>query len=292
MKRALILCNPYLTTEKEFHQLRRIEEELQALGIAPSRISNAFLAEIDRGKIALSRDIGAFDFCVYLDKDKYLPRMLERKGMRLFNPAAAVELCDDKMLTHIALAENGIPMPKTIAAPLCYKDLDNCAEDGDAPARFLGYPLVVKECFGSFGKQVYLVKNEEELVALRRDLKWKPHLFQEYIGESAGSDLRVICVGGEAVACMRRISGGDFRSNIGAGGRGERFPITEEVRALCKKVASVLRLDYCGIDLLFGKEGVLVCEVNSNAYFEALEKVTETNVARAYAEYICREIYG
>lgn len=293
MKNALILCNPYLTTQTEFHQLSRIEEELLKLGVTPHRLSNAWLAGVEEevsfyGKLKCEK----FDFCVYLDKDKYVPRMLEKRGMRLFNRAESVELCDDKMLTHIALAGAGIPMPETIPTPLCYKDVDTCAEDGDSPARILGYPLVVKESFGSLGKQVFLARNREELLALRRELKWKPHLFQRYIAESAGQDLRVICVGGEVVACMRRVSENDFRSNIGSGGRGERYPVTEEVRALARKVSETLKLDYCGIDLLFGKEGFLVCEVNSNAYFETLERVTEINVAKAYAEHMCRVIYG
>ena len=43
-----------------------------------------------------------------LDKDKYISLMLEKAGLRLFNSSLAIELCDDKMLTHIILAKNGI----------------------------------------------------------------------------------------------------------------------------------------------------------------------------------------
>ena len=42
-----------------------------------------------------------YAFAVYLDKDKYLGKLLELKGLRLFNRAAAVELCDDKMITYL-----------------------------------------------------------------------------------------------------------------------------------------------------------------------------------------------
>ncbi|MDE6667605.1 MAG: RimK family alpha-L-glutamate ligase, partial [Clostridia bacterium] len=51
--------------------------------------------------------------------------------------------------------------------------------------------------------------------------------------------------------------------------------------------------DYCGIDVLYGENGgYLVCEVNSNAFFGGIERVTGVNVARLYAEYICSKIYN
>ena len=44
-------------------------------------------------------------------------------------------------------------------------------------------------------------------------------------------------------------------------------------------------------NLLVGREGYLVCEVNSNAFFGGIEKVTGIDVAKIYAEYIYGEIY-
>ncbi|MEG2116932.1 MAG: RimK family alpha-L-glutamate ligase, partial [Clostridia bacterium] len=56
---------------------------------------------------------------------------------------------------------------------------------------------------------------------------------------------------------------------------------------ISEKVAEILDLDYCGIDLLFGENGEpIVCEVNSNAFFGGIETVTHLNVAKRYAEYI------
>ena len=191
-------------------------------------------------------------------------------------------MCDDKMLTHIALAGHAVPMPKTVPAPLCYKEGANTGEfRAEIP-----FPIVVKQCYGSFGEQVYLARDEAELGSLRGELKMRPHLFQEFIAESAGRDVRAVCIGGKVVAAMQRKSERDFRSNIGLGGMGEPYALDDEGRALCEKAANVLGLDYCGIDLLFGKEGFLVAEVNSNAFFGEIERVTGVNVARLYAEYL------
>jgi glutathione synthase/RimK-type ligase-like ATP-grasp enzyme len=45
------------------------------------------------------------------------------------------------------------------------------------------------------------------------------------------------------------------------------------------------------VDLLKDKKGnVLVCEVNSNAFFSEFEKVTGINVAKTYAEHVIQVV--
>lgn len=282
--KGLILVNAYTRSDHELYQPRRLCEELVSLGVeAVIRRNCDSPAYLDNGVRTM---VGQYDFCVYLDKDRYVPRLLEKAGMRLFNSAAAVETCDDKMLTHIALA--GVaPMPKTLSAPLCYVRGEPVHRDLIARVeQELGYPVVVKQCFGSLGKGVSLAENRTELELAAKALQEKPHLFQQYVAESRGRDLRVLVVGKKAVAAMRRVSDTDFRSNAELGGRGESCELDTAASELCERVAKTLDLDYCGVDLLFGKDGYLVCEVNSNAFFGTFERVTKINVARLYARYI------
>lgn len=287
MKQAVILVNPYIATEAEHFQPRRIRDELEGLGVRTDILPNVFSAHV--GREALRAELAKkYDFCVYLDKDKYAPRLLEAAGMRLFNRAEAIETCDDKMLTHIALAGKAM-MPRTLPAPLCYKPDIAPAERAEEIIAALGLPVVVKECFGSFGKQVYLAEDAPALEKWIKELKGKPHLYQEFIAESAGQDLRAIVVGGKPIAAMKRTSAGDFRSNLAGGGRGEKVTPDAKTAELCARVAGILGLDYCGIDLLYGRDGWLVCEVNSNAFFGGIEGVTGVNVARAYAEHMVSE---
>ena len=96
----------------------------------------------------------------------------------------------------------------------------------------------------------------------------------------------MLVVGGRAVAAMRRVAENDFRSNAELGGRGEQYPLDTVSAAYCEKIAGALGLDFCGIDLLFGRDGYKVCEVNSNAFFGTFERVTGVNVARLYAAHI------
>ena len=288
MKQAVIFVNPYIDTEAERFQPRRIKEELETLGVRTDILPNLFTAQIGRGGEETEL-LKKYDFGVYLDKDKYAARLLENAGMRLFNRAEAIEICDDKLLTHIALAGK-VEMPKTLPAPLCYKSSRPPLESAEEIIKRLGLPVVVKECFGSFGRQVYLAKDVPALEALMQKLKEKPHLYQEFIAESAGRDLRVIVVGNMPIAAMKRTSQNDFRSNLAGGGKGETVSLDTQTAALCTRVSELLGLDYCGIDLLFGRNGLLVCEVNSNAFFGGIEGVTGVNVARAYAEYMVRKM--
>ncbi len=292
-KRALILINAYLQSATQFSQAMRMQEELISLGIETDILRNdGFYAVVSDNEVQ-NRLPKPYDFCVYFDKDKYVSETLEKSGMRLFNTHEAIRICDDKMQTYITLAGKGIPMPKTAAGLLCYHaDAAIAPQTVDRVEDAFAYPVVVKECFGSQGKGVYMAKNRTELVALMEKVKTLPHLFQETVQTSVGKDVRVIVVGGKAIAAMLRQSESDFRSNIELGGEGKVYFLSPEMQTLCERVAKELSLDYCGIDILFGEGNApVVCEVNSNAFFAGIERVTGVNVAKAYAEHIYREVY-
>ena len=289
MKRGLILVNAYSRLASSLNQAERLKEEFSALGVTAEIRRNDLGLYIKDGNISGGT---AYDFAVYLDKDKYTARFLEQSGLRLFNSRTAVETCDDKMLTHLGLAGQGVPMPDTIGGRLCYdKDAETDESFLKSVAKALGYPVIVKECYGSLGKGVYKADGFEELKAISEKLKLLPHLYQRFVSSSAGRDIRVIVIGGKCVAAMLRKSQGDFRSNLELGGTGSPYAIDESLKKLCLKTASILKLGYCGIDILLGESGYLVCEVNSNAFFGGIEKVTGVNVAKAYAEYIFNEVY-
>ncbi len=286
MGQGIIVINPYQIPLESVHQANRLKDELEQLGVSASIVTDAFLqSQICQNTIQTTfKDI---DFVVYLDKDKYQSEILESLGIRLFNTHKAVRVCDDKGTTYLALLNSGLNIPKTIFGALCYnKDMPIDTEWAKKIAESLGYPLIIKESFGSMGKGVYLANNLSELLEVMEKVKLKPHLFQEYIGEP-GVDVRVIVIGGKAVCAMERRNDSDFRSNVAQGGYGKKITLDDEFKKSAEKCASILGLDYCGVDLLYGKDNKpYVCEVNSNAFISGIEKVTGFNVAKAYAEHI------
>ena len=158
---GIIICNQEIGHNQ--YKIERFKEEFSKKGIKLDVfLNNGTLAEIRNNEIKIN--LPKCDFIIYLDKDIYLARMLEKAGYRLFNKADFIKLCDDKVLTFIACSNLGITMPKTFAGPLMYRDLDESNyEFLKTVEKELGYPMVVKKVYGSLGEGVYLVKTPEEL---------------------------------------------------------------------------------------------------------------------------------
>ena len=291
--RGVVIINGYPSGEKFLLQGRRIQNALQNWGVETDLFKNGEVYACQRadGKIQTSFS-KKYDFCVYLDKDKYLGKMLEATGLRLFNSAKAVEICDDKMTTYLALKDGGLALAKSIPAPLCYtKGAKTNEEFLQKVGEELGFPLVVKKSYGSFGAGVQLVHGMDELQKTAEEFLHEPHFFQAYIEESKGRDIRVIVVGGKAIGGMERAAmGEEFRSNIELGGKGCKIDLLSSYAEAAERAAKSLGLDYCGVDLLITKEGPIICEVNSNAFFEGFEGATGLDVAAEYARHIVSEM--
>lgn len=234
------------------------------------------------------------DFVLMWDKDIYLAKQLEQLGIPVFNPATAIELCDDKCLTYLALADHNVRMPNTIIAPKVFawsgvRDTKVYEFVGDT----LGFPLVIKEAHGSFGSQVYLIETMEQLVEKVCALGSIPFLFQEFIASSRGTDLRLQVVGQEVVAAMRRVSNSDFRANMGKGATAYAHTPTEEEAALAIKATRLLGAHFAGVDVMFGPDGEpILCEVNSNAHIMNLRDATGINAADPMLSHIQRHLSG
>lgn len=281
-----IIINGYYQPPALMAQVERLKSCLIEKCEVEVLSTTSIIGYIGRNALATNTDI---DAAIYLDKDIDIARMLETAGVKLFNSAEAIALSDNKMSTHIRLSSAGIASPVTVASPLYYR-----GEDSELflknTTELIGFPMVIKECHGSFGAQVYLAYNMDEAREIRGRLLGKPHIYQEYISSSIGHDTRVIVIGGRVVAAMRRENDSDFRSNIELGGKAIKIDnLEEKYSKIAIKSANALDLEYAGIDILDGKHGEpIVCEVNSNAYFNAISKATGIDIAKEYVEYIIK----
>lgn len=229
-------------------------------------------------------------FVLFLDKDIRLAKQLETMGYTLFNSREVIENCDDKILTSQILANHDIPMPKTLFSPLVF-NTNNEAEIDLRLTRMIeesfNYPLIIKEAFGSFGAQVYLIHNREELLQKQKELRSIPHLYQEFITSSKGRDVRLYVVGDQVVASMYRFCDTDFRANVSNGASMKPYQPNEAFCQLAIKATQVLGADFTGVDLLFGPNGEpILCEVNSNAHIKNIYDCTGIDVAELIFNYI------
>lgn len=225
-----------------------------------------------------------------MDKDVAAVAQLEAFGVRCVNSSQSIALCDNKAYTHAAMTRAGIAHPKTITAPLVYRNL---AAEEWANSEFvaavehsLGFPAVAKHAVGSWGSGVFLVKSRDELIDVLREAYPAPVIVEEYVAGSHGRDARIYMVGDTPVAAMRRFGqGGDFRANITGGGRAEAWDPPAEYVDVARAAMAALGLDIGSVDFLDAQDP-LVGEVNSNAQFASLTETTGIDVAAAVVEYL------
>lgn len=231
------------------------------------------------------------DFAIFWDKDIYLAERLEENGIKLFNSARSILLCDNKVLMYQELAKNNIRIPRTFIAPKTFEGLNYKNRTFlDEVIKEVGLPIVIKEAYGSFGEQVYLANNKEEANTLIDQIGYKDFLMQEFITSSKGRDIRINVVGNRAIASMLRENKEDFRSNISSGGNGLAYEPKLEYIDLAVKAAKALGLDFAGVDVMFGEDGPIICEINSNPQFASTLKATGINLADSIVEYILRQV--
>ena len=255
-----------------------IAEGIAKTGNTPVILNNAEAREISRRE--------HFEKCVFLDKDIPLGLSLEVDGTRLFNNIGSIELCSDKRRLNVFL-KNDFPVPKTLDFPLTYFPDDRFFSLFTAKVcDELGLPVVAKFAFGSQGREVFLLENANDVFEFQKKHFNTHHLYQEFIASSKGTDQRVYVVGKNAVASIIRENKSDFRSNIAIGGTARKADILPETEDLCVNISNTLGLDFCGIDLLITPNGPMVCEVNANALFSALNDVCGIETGHFIADHV------
>lgn len=206
--------------------------------------------------------------------------VLEAAGVDVLNPCAALDLASDKLATAMRLAQCGVDTPAAVALT-----------PGVAPQRLLplvgGLPVVLKLTRGSHGVGVMLCRTRAELNAHAAAL-WQAGahvMMQRFVRESVGRDIRVVVVGGHAVAAMeRRAPRGEFRSNLHQGGRAMPVPLGADLRRVAQAAAAALGLGVAGVDILRGAQGPCVVEVNGSPGLKGIERVSGVDVAGAIVD--------
>ena len=160
----------------------------------------------------------------------------------------------------------------------------------DDAERLLGYPMVIKESNGSFGKQVYLAENKKQALKIIKKIGHKRFLMQEFIRESRGRDIRVNVVGGKVICAILRENKRDFRSNVSSGGVAKRVCLTAEQEQIALDACKAVGADFAGVDVLLSKNGALICEVNSNPHFKSTYDCTGVDLSEYITALVAERI--
>ena len=214
-------------------------------------------------------------------------RQFESQGIFSTSSSIAIVRSRDKLRSTQILARSGVGIPKTVFARET-ADLNDVIEQAG------GTPLIIKVARGTHGNGVVLAETKKAAQAVMQAfyVEGVNFLVQEFVKESAGTDIRVIVVGGKVVASMQRQSlDDDFRSNIHQGGEGTAVKLTADEKKTAIKAAKAMGLPICGVDMMRSDHGPLVLEVNSSPGF-AIEQVTGRNVAGKIIEYVEQNAKG
>jgi len=211
-------------------------------------------------------------------------RQLEMQGVYTVSSSIAINRSRDKLRSLQLLAKYGVGIPKTVVSRNT-ADIDNLLE------QLGGMPVIIKLARGTHGNGVVLAETKKAAKSVLQAFYLTNDdgtniLLQEFIKESAGTDIRAFVVGGRVIASMKRQSlDDDFRSNLHKGGEGVSIKLTEDERKMAVKAAKAMGLNVSGVDLMRSNRGPLILEVNASPGF-GIEKVTGRNVASAIIEYV------
>ena len=290
MKLAILSCSP------NAYSTRRLKEAAEQRGHTAKVLNTLkFAIDLERGSPDLyyrQKPLSSYDAVLprigasITYYGTAVVRQFQEMDVFCANTAHGISNSRDKLRSLQILSRHHIGIPRTTFV----RDKKDVLP---AIARVGGAPVVIKLIEGTQGIGVLLaesVKQAESIIELLQSQKQNV-LIQKFVAESKGKDIRAFVVGDQVVAAMRRVAQGqEFRSNVHRGGIAEPVELDENYRETAVRCAQILGLRVAGVDMLEGKDGPQVMEVNSSPGLEGIETSTELDVAGAVIDYIAAQV--
>lgn len=213
-------------------------------------------------------------------------RQFEQMNVFSTNSSAGISNSRDKLRSLQILSRHQIGIPRTTFV----RDRRDVIP---AIERVGGAPVIIKLLEGTQGIGVLLaetIKSAEAIVELLQSQNQNV-LIQKFVSESKGRDIRALVVGDQVVAAMRRVAQGqEFRSNVHRGGKTEAIELDEDYRNTALRAAQIMGLRVAGVDILEGKDGPQIMEINSSPGLEGIESCTQLDIAGAIVDHIAAHV--
>jgi ribosomal protein S6--L-glutamate ligase len=211
-------------------------------------------------------------------------RFLDYLGVRKPYPSETIIFAHNKFLTLEQLAKHNIPVPETY--------LTSSKESANKVIEKLKLPVVIKLLSGFGGEGVLMIDSKDAFKSIVETMKvLKQEILIEKFIESPGEDIRGILAGEEIIASYKRVAPpGEKKANIHLGGKAVCFKLTPEMEELIFRSGKAIKSKLCAVDMIEGKDGLKVIEVNINFGLQGIEKTTDINVARRIIEFVKDEI--
>lgn len=213
-------------------------------------------------------------------------RQFQQMGVYTPSTADGILNSRDKLRSLQILSKHKIGIPATTFV----KDKRDILP---AIERVGGAPVVIKLLEGTQGIGVLLAHTIEMATSIIELLQSQKQniLIQKFVAESKGKDIRAIVVGDQVVGAMRRVAQGqEFRSNVHRGGRTEMVELSDEYKETAIRASRLMGLGISGVDMLEGKDGPQIMEINSSPGLEGIEGCTKLDIAGSFIDYIASRV--
>ncbi|MFT6071159.1 MAG: ribosomal protein S6--L-glutamate ligase [Bacteriovoracaceae bacterium] len=213
-------------------------------------------------------------------------RQFQQMDVFSANSADGILNSRDKLRSFQILSKHNIGIPATTFV----KDKKDILP---AIERVGGAPVVIKLLEGTQGIGVLLAHTLEMATSIIELLQSQKQniLIQKFVAESKGKDIRAIVVGDQVIAAMRRVAQGqEFRSNVHRGGKTEVVELDDVYKETAVRAAKIMGLGIAGVDMLEGKDGPQIMEINSSPGLEGIEGCSKLDIAGQFIDYIAGQV--
>lgn len=290
MKLAILSCSP------NCYSTRRIREAAVQRGHTPKVLNTMkFGIDLEEGEPDLfyrQKHLSHYDAVIprigasITHFGTAVVRQFEQMDIFCANSSNGIASSRDKLRSLQILSRHNIGMPTTAFV----RD-----KQGVLPAieRVGGAPVIIKLIEGTQGIGVLLAESVSSAAGIIELLQSQKQnvLIQKFVAESKGKDIRAFVIGDRVVAAMRRVAQGqEFRSNVHRGGQTEQVELDERYARTAVRATQIMGLRIAGVDMLEGKDGPQIMEVNSSPGLEGIEKCTQLDIAGAIIDYVAAQI--
>ncbi len=209
---------------------------------------------------------------------------LSQMSVRVVNSAKVIERTVDKSMTSHLLIRNDVA---TVPAWTC-ENKEHALELVRDSVRW-NRKLVLKPLFGSRGRGLELIEKESDLPD--EETVNGVYYLQEFVpsDDNYWRDWRVMVVDGDPICAMERRSE-IWVTNRARGGECLPAKLPDEALSLAAQAAAAVEADYAGVDMIYThRAGWQVIEINGVPAWRGLQEVSDTEIARAFAELVTRK---
>ena len=192
--------------------------------------------------------------------------ILHAQGACLVNPFPVAAACRDKLIQTSVLAAAGVPVPRSWMT----------ADPGTMVPHLAEGPLILKDPRGSRGRGIVVVRDTDQLAALRAGVPWLAMRYHE----PEGRDLKLYRIGDEVFGVERVFPANTYQDKVG-----RPYRVGPGLREVVLRCGQAFGISVYGVDVIRSQGREWVVDMSSFPGFKGVagsgRRIADHVVARA-----------